>query len=161
MLNYLIAAVVLIIFARSAYAMAGRWHRRGRPPMSPRNRVIALLVFVGGMYLLVTSTMDFSARKLDIYAESLQRASTSSVFADAIGEPYEVSWPIRLNAEETNTDGKAAFDAKVNGPHGKGHLIAVGKKVNGVWHLIQLDIVPSSSGQYISLLPRQVVPAAH
>jgi|SRR5215472_3192526 len=160
MLNYLFGAAALLIFAWLAYEMTARWHRGGRPPMSPIKRVIALVAFGGGIYVLLACLSDFTARRMDIYAEGLQRAATSKVFAEQIGEPYEVKWPIILRAEKelSGPSGDAAFDAKVEGPHGRGHLIAAGKRVGGVWHLTQLDIVPSSSGKYLSLLPLQTVP---
>lgn len=128
--------------------------------MRPSRRWLALLAFAGGMYLLVTCIGDFAARRMDIYAMSFQKAAASKVFTDQIGEPYSVAWPITLSAEATDTDGKGAFRAKVKGPHGKGVLIAAGKKESRVWHLTQLGLIPSSTGQYVSLLPMQTVQAS-
>jgi hypothetical protein len=112
---------------------------------------------VRGMYLLVTCISDYTARRMDVYTMSLRTAAESKVFADQIGEPYSVEWPISLSAEATDTDGNAAFRAKVKGPAGKGALVAAGKKENRVWRLTQLGLIPSSTRQYVSLLPMQTV----
>lgn len=160
MLSYLFTAVFLVVFARLAYGMTRNWHRAGRAPMSASRRWLALLAFGGGIYLFLTCVSDFTARRMDIYWAARHQASATREFEDSIGHPYSVEWPITLSAEATDTDGKAAFRAKVKGPRGKGVLIAAGKKERRVWHLTQLGLIPSSSGQYVSLLPMQTVQAS-
>ena len=158
-MGYFLLAVLAVIPAWGAYVLMRRWHRLGQPPKSAIKLVAALLAFGGGIYLFITCVGDFTARRMDIYAMGLRTAGASKVFGDQIGEPYSVAWPITLSAEATDPDGKAAFRAKVEGPRGKGVLIAAAKKESRVWHLTQLGLIPSSTGQYVSLLPMQTVQA--
>src|SRR5580698_2222549 len=157
MVSYIFETIGLVVFVWLMYRMTRGWHRPSRGPMRASRRWMALVAFAGGMYLLVTCISDYTARRMDVYTMSLRTAAESKVFADQIGEPYSVEWPISLSAEATDTDGNPAFRAKVKGPAGKGALVAAGKKENRVWRLTQLGLIPSSTRQYVSLLPMQTV----
>jgi hypothetical protein len=156
MFSAICALITLYIFGRLLYRMSGRWHRPGRSAMAPKNRVIAILVFAAGMYLLVTSVADFSARRMDIYWAARDQASDTPEFTDHIGEPFSVEWPIALSAEANSDTGYASMKMKVKGSRVRGVLIAAGKKEAGVWRLTQLELRPLVGGDFDLLPPENV-----
>jgi hypothetical protein len=165
MLSLVVGIISLSVFARLAFELTRPWFQREiqeHPKITASKRGGALILGGLALYLVLASLSDFTSRRMVIYDEGLRTATSSKVFADQIGEPFSVTWPIILKAGVSDQGNDASIKITVKGPHGKGVIFISGKKGTGGWNLTGLYLLPSLSGHYVNLLPSETtLPTPH
>src|SRR5450759_3647407 len=88
---------------------------------------------VGGAIVLI------SINRSDARWLALNKANSSHLLIERLGQPIEASWFVRGTIGIGSASGKADLAIPVSGPRGRGTLYVLAEKIAGTWQLTRLE----------------------
>jgi Cytochrome oxidase complex assembly protein 1 len=101
----------------------------------------SLLLCVPPGSFAFTACDDLCERRLPIFHDAINLAEKSDVVKKDLGAPMTVGWPVVGNSEESQKSGHETLQIPVSGNRGRGSLLVVGTKTNGVWKMSELTLI--------------------
>jgi hypothetical protein len=111
--------------------------------------VLLILVLAAGAARLVIQQIGGNLRSTEPYQMAMQRILHDPQVAEALGSPIADSWRTAGRSEENEVD----LRFEIRGPKGQAKVHAQGKRLQGAWELIILDVTVGESGK--TLKPMQ------
>ncbi len=126
------------------------WFKRNWKWLVPGGCLGTLLlcvVCVGGIFLLVTTTIKSS----EVYQQALEKARGNAEVVAAFGEPIEEGWLPSGSIQISGPSGTAELEIPISGPKNSGSIYLVARKSAGIWEFIKLEVAVDGQSERIDL----------
>lgn len=98
--------------------------------------LISFVLFIGSIFLLVTSFITSSAP----YRMAVEQVKQNSVVIESLGEPISTGWFVQGNLETSKDNGLACLAIPVSGSKAKGTIHVDAQQQEGQWNFRQLVV---------------------
>ena len=127
------------------------WWQRNWKWFVPVGCLSTLLLFVGGIVLLVTFVFGMM-KSSDVYGQAVARAKANPEVIAALGSPITEGYSTSGNIQQSGPSGSAELSIPLSGPKGKATIYVEARKSAGEWSFGKLQVEIESSHQRIDLL---------
>jgi hypothetical protein len=126
------------------------WWQRNWKWFVPVGCLSALLLFAGGIALLVTFVFGMM-KSSDVYGQAVARAKANPELIATLGSPIVEGYFTSGSIQQSGASGSAELSIPLTGPKGKATIYVEARKSAGEWSFGKLQAEIESSHQRIDL----------